>query len=174
MILQVLRLRAVLFLLVCGSLPAADSVAWPRLLQPGCVVTYRLESAAPAAVPAAESGDNKPVECSLLILAVNGEKLDLQLTVEGVGSTLSVVRDGFDPGAILGAPPARQELTVVESPVEFKPVSLPRPVAATRTVWKGDPENSEIIRSAEIPFGLASLKSGSFHLEVTGYSWGNK
>lgn len=174
-----LRRRAALLMILflCGlALPAADAVpvAWPRLLQPGCLVRYRIETPPAAdAAGAAMPVELKPVVCTLLVLGVNGDKLDLQLTVEGVGNTFSVVRDSFDPGALLGAPPARQELTVVETPAEFKPAAAQRGVSATRTVWKGDPEASEVVRSPEIPFGLASLKSGRFRLEVVDFSWGN-
>lgn len=170
-------LRASLLLLaiaacLCLCLPSSGAEAlWPRTLQPGCVVNYRIANAAPQ-----DSGAGLPngAYCSLLVLGVQGEKLDLQLTVEGVGSNLSVVRDGFNPAAALGAPAQKQELTAVEAPGEFKPVDMPSPVQAIRLTWKGDPLGSEVVRSPEIPFGLAKLRSGTFQLEVVSYSWGNK
>lgn len=165
------RALALLFLgfglLLPTSTLGGDSF-WPKELRPGCMVNYRLHS-----IPL---GETAPVraECSILVLSISGGKMDLEFTLQGVGNRLSVATNGFDPAKILGAPATGQDMTAQTTDAQYKSAEMSAPIAASKTVWKGDATGAELVRSAEIPFGLASLRRGDFSLEVVSFSWGEK
>lgn len=146
---------------------AADTPAfWPREVGAGTSVTYVLN------MPESSQFKEK-VRATIRIMALSGERYELEYTFAGVGTNLSVHRENLDPARLLGlAQFPAASLGAQSEETEFTPAALGKPLPARRTFWPNETQKTELVRCAEIPFGLARMQCGEFVLEVESFEWG--
>lgn len=174
-ILKVMRKYTWLLLLVFLplQLTAEELNIWPRELVKGCWVRYAMK------FPASSSIEDT-VYCLISVHKVNGEKLDLDISITGIHSApgvtnrIQVNSDNFDVAAKFGIKDSMPALTAIEKDLDYTIQSMKASIKAKSFIWTKNNKKTVVIRSDEIPFGLASLSYDDFTVDVESYSWGNK
>lgn len=161
-------LLAALLVAACPTVCCAEDAptSWPRPVGAGTSVTYVLN------LPESSQFKEK-VRATIRVLALSGERYELEYTFAGMGTRISVHRENLDPARLAGlAQFPSVGLGAQGEDIEFTPAALGKPLPARRIFWPNEAQKTELVRCAEIPFGLARMQCGEFVLEVESFEWG--
>ncbi len=175
-ILKSMKKIAVFILILTSSalLFAAETDSlWQRPPVKGCWVSYILRFPP-------DKGVKNPITVKIQVHAINTNgSMDLDFVINGIktenGSSarIQVSSNKFDVAEAFGLSDKMPVLTAIEKDTIYKLPAMKAEVKARLTSWPNLNIKTEVVRSNDIPFGLASLIYGGFIIEVERFSWGD-
>ncbi len=148
---------------------AADNAAVQKALdtsnvKPGCWVEYRVN------IQGAGS-EKLTFKCFVKLYSVNGEMLDFEYKVDGIGKRIQLSRNEFPLSRLV--PDTGPSTTYRESTDETVVLTEMdnKKVPTTHDVWNYENGVTEVWHSQDVPFSVVRVVCKEFSMELTGFSW---